>query len=65
MLSQLLAKRAAINHMYGNMEDMRHLRDRNPSSAEWSIANAIVEVLDFPCKLVMKSQAKGECPNVF
>ena len=57
--SNLINFREVINFMYGSMAETTHLRDRCPLLATWSIAELLVQELDFPCKVVIKAQDQG------
>ena len=48
-----------INYLYGECAETSHLRARCLASADWAVSEAIVEELDFPCKLVIKAQDNG------
>lgn len=59
MLDGLLSKEKVVNYLYGEMKETSHLRDRVPAPMEWSVAKCLVRELEYPCKVVVKSQDKG------
>lgn len=59
MLEGLISKKDVVNHLYGEMEVTADMRDRCPSALEWATAQAIKDVLDYPCTVVIKAQDKG------
>ena len=61
MLLGLLEKKRSVTHMFGEMDETEDLRERCPSSADWQVAQAIVDVLNYPCQVVVKAQDEGEC----
>lgn len=60
MLTQMNERKTAVNYMFAEMPQTSALRDRCPSAKDWAIAKAMTDVLDFPCKIVMKGQNAGK-----
>jgi hypothetical protein len=59
MLDGLLAMRDVITFMYSSMMETVQFRKRTPKDEHWLVAKVIVDELDYPCKIVLKSQDQG------
>ena len=59
MLTNLVSFKGVVDFMYGNMSETRHLRDRCPQPATWTVAELLAKELDYPCKVVVKAQDQG------
>ena len=59
MLDGLLAMRDVITFMYSSMMETVQFRKRTPQDEHWLVAKVIVDELDYPCRIVVKSQDQG------
>ena len=59
MLTNLVSFKEVVNYLYGNMRETSHLRDRCPQPANWMVAEMLADELDYPCKVVIKTQDQG------
>lgn len=53
----MLARQRAITRMFTRV--LHGMDAREPSARDWAIAKRVCAVLEYPCKLVIKSQDKG------
>lgn len=58
MLGSLLAQKATVNHCFHEIAPEKY-RCRQPTHSEWTAAEQFYKTLDFPAKVVMKTQDKG------
>lgn len=54
----MLELKEVVHHLYSE-EAPIGLRARCPSPSDWHVAKAVVDELDYPCKVVVKAQDKG------
>ena len=59
MLSEMTKRRAAIRRMFTHVMSNSQNIYRDPSNLDWAIGERVSNVLDTPCKIVVKSQSKG------
>ena len=53
----MLARQRAITRMFTRV--LHGMDAREPSARDWAVAKRVCAVLEYPCKLVIKSQDKG------
>eukprot|EP00951_Prasinocladus_malaysianus_P021495 scaffold177760_cov21-Prasinocladus_malaysianus.AAC.1 len=58
MIDSLLAQRAIVDHCYKNVAPEKY-RNRAPTSIEWAAAEQFHQVLEYPSKVVVKSEDKS------
>ena len=57
MLGELLLRKVAITRMF--VHELDGMEHREPTRADWAIARKMVDVLEYPCTVVVKTQDKG------
>mmetsp|Transcript_15293 Transcript_15293/g.39379 ORF Transcript_15293/g.39379 Transcript_15293/m.39379 type:complete len:133 (+) Transcript_15293:216-614(+) len=58
MLARMLLMKDVVHQLFSEDRPISK-RDRCPTPTDWHVAKAVVNELDFPCKVVVKAQDKG------
>eukprot|EP00873_Tetraselmis_striata_P025693 jgi/Tetstr1/445957/TSEL_033584.t1 len=58
MLARMLLMKDVVHQLFSEDAPISK-RDRCPTPSDWHVAKAVVDELDFPCKVVVKAHDKG------